>query len=693
MEIKRCQRCHKLLRADAHICSRCGGSDFSPVSHVRRDGTGARPTVRLQADQQEEQHGRELSRSYRASYSSTPPASPHRAGHYSGLHPEDQPDQSSFMPVLRPGMPASLMAEQEPEEIHIVTATTLPRTSTKRQVASPVPLLLPRPQRGSKVYQAVQVEQDEMESEHETGNVYGPVPDYATTRLPAEEQFALPRPGLRLPDRAVPILLSTSCVFFLVATSLLAFLFIHSRPATLPRHTLTPQATATAAAMQQTPLVAGPHLQLSATHVDLGADNPGTVSHKSIALTSVGGEQINWQGSSSQPWLKLSPTQGTVSKSAPVIITITSDRSNLPPQVYSGQITFTQQGSKDKPLTLLVTMAVVVNTVPTPATTSADLVVSNASVTFNGTTTQNPASQTITLQNDGGQPLDWSANVATANGVNWLLLSSTGGHLEAGAAQAITVSTYSVGLGTGSYQGTMTFSYAPGASTTVSVTLMVNAPPVPGLAVQPSTLSFSAIQGTNPAPQSFTIIDTGTAPLNWGITEDANGAAFARVSSTHATLAPGKSVTITVRPSVAGVSATVIHAVITVLDTDSGTPVKSQQVNVTITIVSQAVISVNENQMVFTHDSIITNSTQFLEITNTGSATLNWSIPTSSLPSWLSLDVTSGSLIPNGFIPVNVTCDSSQLPPGKYSATITVIDSDPGTPVAPQTITVDLTVS
>src|SRR5947209_4476117 len=36
---------------------------------------------------------------------SIPPASPHHAGHYSGLHPEDQPYQSSIMSVQRPPAP------------------------------------------------------------------------------------------------------------------------------------------------------------------------------------------------------------------------------------------------------------------------------------------------------------------------------------------------------------------------------------------------------------------------------------------------------------------------------------------------------------------------------------------------------------------------------------------------------------
>ena len=77
METKRCQRCHKLLRADAPVCNRCGGLDFLQVTQARSGRTGATKEP--------------------PSIPSNPPASPHRAGHYSGLHPEDQPYQSSFL--------------------------------------------------------------------------------------------------------------------------------------------------------------------------------------------------------------------------------------------------------------------------------------------------------------------------------------------------------------------------------------------------------------------------------------------------------------------------------------------------------------------------------------------------------------------------------------------------------------------
>jgi len=114
---------------------------------------------------------------------------------------------------------------------------------------------------------------------------------------------------------------------------------------------------------------------------------------------------------------------------------------------------------------------------------------------------------------------------------------------------------------------------------------------------------------------------------------------------------------------------------------------------VTVTIVNQAVISLDQSQMTFNHSvsQQINVSTQMFMLTNTGSAPLNWSL-TISNPSpiaWLSVDTSGGTNVPPGGAAfITVSCDSSNLSPGTFQATLTLRDTDAGTPVAPQTITV-----
>lgn len=699
--------------------------------------------------------------------------------------------------MQRPPAPTRHIFEEEADEISLSTVVDssiaswplAPAPPAKRSVASFSPLPQPGAQRSGQssvqtngqTFLAPQVQQDEIEPErdeqherperheqyeqNEAYQAYNPTQSYnATEPLPLEIAAPVRKRGAR--GRAVPILLIISCFLFLVATSILAFLLLDSKPATALKPELFAEPTTslratdilllTGSRFQANALVnftydgnapirddsghslqvrtfstgaftvqitipdswkPGPHtiyatdqdnnsagttitieqtlptttpplLQLANTHIDLGANSSGVISQQDFTLTNGGGGQVNWQSSSDSSWLTIKPKQGTFAGSE--LVSIAVDRSNLSPQSYSGKITFKEQGSNNKPPVLTVTMAV------NPA--SANLVLSNAAITFNGTPAQNPAGQGITIQNTGGQSLDWTASVTTAGGGNWLALSSTNGHLQPGSQAAVTVSASSIGLGVGTYQGTVTFSYAGAAATPVMVTLVVSPappPPVAKLVVTTNTLTFDAIQGQNPFPKSFTISNPGNAPLDWSINENPNSAAIAPVSPSSGTLAPSGSITITVTPSIAQLPASVASALITVVDTDPGTPVKSQQVKVTFTIVNQAVISISQVKMAFTHDSTITISTQPFIITNTGSAPLNWSIQISntSAVQWLSVDNPGGTLVPSASDFVNVTCDSTQLGPGTYTATIQVVDTDTGTPVAPQTIVVTVTVS
>ena len=559
MDTKRCLRCHKLFRAEAHSCSLCGYVfSQAPVRRSSKATNGSR-------------------RSGTASFPSNPPASPHRAGHYSGLHPEDQPYQSSFMPVHRPPAITRRLVEQESDELLLPVAAsqleTVPEReqTPKRYVASPVPLAKPMPQRysGTSSQMAAQVPLLEVETP--------PLAPEPTLH----EQITAPLPiSVYLPDkrqtrnRIVRILLLASCLSFLLATSILAYLLLNRRAVTSTHPVLT--------AAPLTP----PKLQLSAKQIDFGANVPGAISTKTFTLANAGGGQIVWQAGSNSPWLTILPAGGTFSGSA--ITTLTVNRTNLAPGDHTGYITFIQQGNTYS--TLKVTMSV------SPYT-------ANLSLT--------PAS------------------------------------------------------------------------------LTVSPPPLPSMSIQSNTLAFSTIQGLNPSPQTFNITNTGNAPLNWAITEDTNAITFISVSSTHGTIATGSSAPITVTPNVVQSTAGVINATITILDTDKGTPVQSQQVAVKITVSNQAVISVSSNNLTFNS----TNTPQLITITNTGSAPLNWTL-SQPLPSWLSVDIPSGTLAPKETAFVNVASNSAGLRPGPpYTYTLVVSDTDTHTPVTPQKIQVTLTVT
>src|SRR6266704_5118154 len=718
MDTKRCARCHKLLRKEAETCSRCG---YSYVKNPTGSTTSSMPPgKRRRARTSTFAGNRGKGTLVAAQRRSIPPASPHRAGHYSGLHPEDQPYQSTVMAVQRPPVRQSnVRGAAQPEGERVV----LPRVDS----------------------------------------IVEPAPDQQATvpLLPPRFSFP-PRPSLPKKSwprgRFVPVMLIISFLIFLVASSLLAYIFISKKPlpdkqvlSVMPDQlrvndafilsgkgfgtndpisfthdqdnvplldgngkplqtraddlgTFSVQAvvptnwevgqhsiyaidigkeqsiSVLATFWVQQSTLAPPRLQLSSSSIDLGTSVPGVVAKKIITLINIGGRHLTWQASSDQPWLTVSPNKGTFNGRS--IVQVMTDSGTLKPRSYAGHITFRQQGSSDKPLTLSVTMTV-------KSAPPANLILSPPSLNFSSTG-QNPAGQTIALQNSGGGPLAWTLAATTFDGANWLNATPSSGNLQPGQAMNVTVSVNTATLKPRSYQGALSFSYG-GLTSQVAVSLAVSVSSSAAISLNQSTLNFTALKGTNPAPQSFTITNTGNTTLNWVITEDQNGIVFAPTSSRSGSLAPNKSAVITVTPNVLQASAGTLAAAITVADSDGGTKVLSQRITVNIVVRGQSSITLSTNGMVFTHDSLVTSSYQFLVIANSGSQTLNW-VAKSSAP-WLSTSTGSGALNPGANTLINISCDSNALAPGSYSASFVVSDNDAGTTAAPQTVIVNLVVT
>ena len=187
------------------------------------------------------------------------------------------------------------------------------------------------------------------------------------------------------------------------------------------------------------------------------------------------------------------------------------------------------------------------------------------------------------------------------------------------------------------------------------------------------------------------ITNTGNAVLNWTATESGNGATFAPLSSTKGNVSPQNSSTIQINPSVATLSPGTLNTTITIQDSDAGTTVASQKVQVTINIQGQAEIAVTpSNPRVDAGDTNPT--TQTVSLTNTGTATLNWSASVSTNPvggTWLSVDTSSGTLAAGASTDITISCDDTGLTTGsEYQGTVLISDSDTGTDVASQKVSV-----
>jgi hypothetical protein len=592
MDTKRCAYCHKLLRADTQICSRCG----HPTVDKRRKASLKETT-----------------------YPSLPPASPHRLGHYSGLHPEDQPYQSSFIAVQHPRV------EAREESDSFVTTPHLPHAKEPERILLPsVPLAVEDVPTQVKVRSHMQQKlDDEREMGHEGAEAVAPITTRRvprTRKLSSEQLYIAEHPvhitgplgttPARGSNRLITTLLSLSLIFFLLASGILAFIFIKTRAASAsPGLSVSPSilrvndtfvltgrdfdantsvtfthdaANESILDMKQQPMTAltdnkgnfsvqivvppdwdtgehaihatddaqelsltatitvqqapatPPQLRLLSSTLDLGVDRAGTTSSGQVTLTNTGGGQLMWQESSDSTWLTALPTDNSYIFSGSSLVNVTVNRSHLVPKAYTGHITFSQRNSSNI-VKLTVTMGV--------KAAPAALNVSPSSLTFSATSTQAAPMQSITLQNSGGQALDWQASAKTNDGASWLYINQASGRIAPGRTQTLNVTIQAQQLAVGSYQGTITLS--GGASASLPVFLTVVAPGT--LVVSSPSLTFESFTGQGVTSQSITLQNSGGQSLDWSATTMTNSATnWLSVAPANGTISSGGQTTVKV---------------------------------------------------------------------------------------------------------------------------------------------------
>jgi hypothetical protein len=526
MKTKRCASCHKLSRAEAVTCSRCGQSFAGKTS--------SSPTRSSATSAGSKGNAVEEKATLRTRRRTIPPASPHRAGHYSGLHPEDQPYQSTMLAVQRPPESQAHPPVQKEPAIEYLPAAPAPLPDDAALSS----------------WSTAASQPTEVQTQ-----VHGrPAPEADMHPLNDRMKAWLRQSGSPFwRGRYVPAVLTISCLIFLVASSLLAYVLINNKPApntqvlsAIPnqlrvndtfilvgkgfgvndlitfthdqnnaaildgsgkplqahandigafsvqimvptnwevgQHTVhaidigKDQTLSVVAiiTVEQSSL-APPQLHLSSSKIDFGASPPGVVSKKDVILENAGGRQVVWQAGSDQPWLAISPNSGTFAGRAITEVTVNSGA--LAPQSYTGHITFIQQGKQ--PITLTVTLVVKTAPSATLAITPiapGGVIASPSSLSF-VSAGQNPAAQTVTIQNSAGGSLGWWATTYTVDGANWLNATPASGNLAANQAANVTVSINVATLKPQTYQGTVTFTYGVrGQTVQIPVSLSVSIP-------------------------------------------------------------------------------------------------------------------------------------------------------------------------------------------------------------------------
>ncbi|HTK05673.1 MAG TPA: choice-of-anchor D domain-containing protein [Ktedonobacteraceae bacterium] len=766
---------------------------------------------------------------------SIPPASPHLVGHYSGLHPEDQPYQSSQMMAQHPVVADTSerhQLQQDPEQIVLPPFEPLDEPHTDPELYRPTALIIRQPK--------------------------WPLPYDAS--LPARMRERFSRSGIGAP-RFSSMVLTVTCLLFLLASSILAFVLIgnHTSIATAA-FSASPSAVRTGHALTlvgrgfksssllhfsldtnqpvyddsntvltvrtdehgafslqlhvpsswsvgqhtlyasdpsqgvsistnitvEPPSIAQPDLQVSETSLKFSAMAAGTISNQPLVLLNTGGGTVHWQASSDQPWLSAAPTNGTFSDR--VRIQVAVNRGSLSPQSYSAHLVLTQQGSPTKSLQVTVTMEVS----PAPAA----LTLTPTTLAFAGSTTQNPPTQNLVIQNSGGLPLNWTSKVTTESNASWLAISPAEGHLDAGTSATLVVSILSQQLTSGSYQGTISFAgdanalvtvnldvQAPGnlvfSPPSLTMNILNNQPPTmrtvtlqnnggqsldwtasattadggkwlsvtpasgtlavggqvtvtvkvqsgltagayqgtvnfssqgqtrqlaiscavtaPPIAMQTDALHFTAHKGVNPASQSLTMTNTGNTALNWTVKLDSGAPAFLSVSPLSGSIAPGQKIPLTVSANIVNAEVGTLTSGISIVNSnDTGVLLADQEVSVDVVISDPATpLAATPASLTFKQAASTAPGTQTLTITNTTASDIHWSLaqPTNTAQSWLALSQDNGTVGAGGSVTINISCTDAQLASGSYTTTLQLFNTDISASTPVQTFTVTLTVA
>jgi uncharacterized protein (TIGR03437 family) len=207
----------------------------------------------------------------------------------------------------------------------------------------------------------------------------------------------------------------------------------------------------------------------------------------------------------SAPWLQVTPLQGLMPGSAQLI----ADPTGLAPGTYHA--TFNTVSPYTQPIlrTAAVTFTV------TPAR-PAHLAAKPDGLSFSLVQKAPQATQTLTVSNQGGGSLDFTATGATVSGGGWLTVSPGSGTSTVASSTGLQVTANPSGLAPGTYSGALTVaSLTTGESVIIPVVMTVSAVQQTIRLLQ-TGVTFTAVAGGGVTPaQSVGVQNIGQGVMSW----------------------------------------------------------------------------------------------------------------------------------------------------------------------------------
>ncbi len=262
------------------------------------------------------------------------------------------------------------------------------------------------------------------------------------------------------------------------------------------------------------------------------AGGPFTPASVTYRLANTGAAALPWTAASAQPWMDVTPADGTLAPGAEVDIAVVFNAAAnaLMPSTYANAVTFSANGRHSE--------RVIVLTVEEPLTITPSTGLT-ASGWAGGPFT--PGAVAYTLTDTGSPDLPWSAMSAEP----WMNITPTSGTLSADASVIVTATFGAVAtaLSPGDFANTLVFNDdSTGYREERSVDLTVLEP----LTIAPdSAFKCSGPQGGPFPPRSaeYTLANTSPFTVSWlaGTTQP-----WLDITPSSGTLSPGGGVTVTV---------------------------------------------------------------------------------------------------------------------------------------------------
>lgn len=367
---------------------------------------------------------------------------------------------------------------------------------------------------------------------------------------------------------------------------------------------------------------ANPQLSVTPTSLDFGTDD----TEKTIDIKNNGSGSLSWSLTEDIEWLTVDVLSGEVSSETDQVV-LTINREGMDPGKYTAEITISSDAG-DK--TVSITMEV---------QEEPELSVTPTTLEFNAETSE----KTLEINNSGTGTVSWEIT----EGIDWLSLNLQSGETTT-ETDHVAVTVNRDGLDPGQYDGVISV-LSNGGNQDIHVVMIV--PENPVLSVSPSTLEF----GSETLEQVLGISNTGIGTLTWEISENKEWLSVSTNTGETTTETDQVIVTVNRNELEPGNYDGIIN-----VSSNGG----SQEVIVTVNVPAVPVLSVSPTTLEFGTGSELT-----LEIQNSGTGTLTWSISESI--SWLTLGTSTGSTTTETD-QIAVTVDRSGLDPDSYDGTITV---------------------